>query len=76
MEDPQFCPILNPQKMVFQSPPKKSYFSPKKDLFQIIKKSISDPIFWEAISQTLEQNYMGTEQDTALRPAKFDGACF
>jgi hypothetical protein len=45
LEDPQFCPILNPQKMLFQSPPKKSYFSPKKDLLQIFKKSISDPIF-------------------------------
>jgi hypothetical protein len=54
--------------MVFQSPPKKSYFSPQKDLFQIFKKSISDPIFWEA--------NVGTEQDPALRPAKFVGAFF
>jgi hypothetical protein len=37
-------------------------------LFQIFKKSISDPIFWEA--------NVGTEQDAALRPAKFVGAFF
>jgi hypothetical protein len=63
--------------MVFQNPPQKNLISaPKRTFFKYLKNLFQTLYFGTPFSQTLEQNYVGTEQDAGLRPAKFVGAFF